>query len=197
MISEPGLEVAEIRRAALRLFAERGYRATTMADVGAAVGVRGPSLYRHVKSKQDLLVAVMIETMEALLDAQRAAVGAGGDPVLRLRRMVEAHVRYHAGHRDQAFVGNREIGNLDPPARDRILAMRATYERTLRGVIEEGRSAGVFAVEHPRLASYSILDMGIGVAAWFRPDGPHSAEQIAYTYADQAVRMLSPVPSEP
>ncbi|MFF5229675.1 TetR/AcrR family transcriptional regulator [Dactylosporangium sp. NPDC000521] len=191
MISEPGLEVAEIRRAALRLFAERGYRATTMADVGAAVGVRGPSLYRHVKSKQDLLAAVMVETMEALLDAQRAAAGAGGDPVLRLRRMVEAHVRYHAGHRDQAFVGNREIGNLDQPARDQILAMRATYERTLRGVIEEGCDAGVFAVEHPRLASYSILDMGIGVAAWFRPDGPHSVEQVAYTYADQAIRMLS------
>jgi AcrR family transcriptional regulator len=156
-----------IQAAALALFAERGYRATTMADIGAALGIRGPSLYRHVESKQILLSRIMLATMHTLLADQEAALAAGGDVVVQLRRMVEAHVRFHARHREQAFVGNR------------------------RAVIELGCAQGRFNVPEPRLASYAILDMGIGVAAWFRADGPHGVEQVAYTYAGQATRMLS------
>ncbi|MGW0476959.1 helix-turn-helix domain-containing protein [Streptomyces coeruleorubidus] len=54
----------EIRNAALVLFAERGYAATTMADIGEAVGMRGPSLYKHVGSKQELLTQIMTGTMD-------------------------------------------------------------------------------------------------------------------------------------
>ena len=102
-----------IRAAALRLFAQLGYRSTTMADIGAALGVRGPSLYKHVGSKQDLLVQIMVGTMNALIDDQHTARSAGGDITTQLRRMVEAHVRFHALNSEQAFVGNREIGNLE------------------------------------------------------------------------------------
>ena len=109
----------DIRAAALELFTRLGYEATTMADIGAAVGIRGPSLYKHVASKQDLLVQIMIGTMEDLLAAHRAAVASTEGPVERLRRATEAHVRYHARHRLEAFVGNREIRSLVEPHRGR------------------------------------------------------------------------------
>lgn len=101
-----------VRAAALTLFAERGYRATTMADIGAALGIRGPSLYRYLRAKREVLVEIMT---------------------------------------------NR---------------------------------TGQFAVGSERLASYAILDMGMGVAAWFRCDGQHSVDEIAYLYADFALAML-------
>ncbi|WP_019064049.1 TetR/AcrR family transcriptional regulator [Streptomyces prunicolor] len=185
------VDARTISAAALKLFAERGYRATTMSDIGAAIGIRGPSLYRHVTSKQVLLGGIMVDTMRALIADQQAALDAGGDVPLQLRRIVEAHVRYHAAHREQAFVGNREIENLEQPYRDQVLRLRRTYERGLRTVIERGCAEGDFTVAEPRLASYAILDMGMGVSAWFRPDGPHGAERIAYAYADYAIRMLT------
>ena len=184
------VDSAAVQAAALTLFAEQGYRATTMADIGAALGIRGPSLYKHVSSKQDLLAGIMLSTMNALIHDQSAALDAGGDAALRLRRVVEAHVRYHASHRQEAFVGNREISSLDPPHRRRVLALRARYERALRDLIEEGCRAGQFTVTSARLASYAILDMGIGVAAWFRADSEHSADDIAYAYADHALRIV-------
>ena len=79
----------DIRSAALELFTGRGFRATTMADIGAAVGMRGPSLYKHVESKQDLLARIMTSTMEALLTGYRTAVASSDDPVERLKAMFE------------------------------------------------------------------------------------------------------------
>ncbi|WP_406497221.1 TetR/AcrR family transcriptional regulator [Streptomyces sp. NBC_01604] len=61
-----------IRTAALELFTRLGYEATTMADIGRGVGIRGPSLYRHVAPKQDVLAQIMIGTMEDLLAAHSA-----------------------------------------------------------------------------------------------------------------------------
>ena len=180
-----------IAAAALHLFAERGYRATTMADIGAAVGIRGPSLYKHVRAKQDLLGAIMVDTMRSLIAVQQAALAAGGGTVLQLRRVVEAHVRYHATHREDAFVGNRDIGNLTEPYFGQVIALRDTYEHTLRNLLEAGCASGEFTAPHPRLISYAILDMGIGVASWFRSDGIYSADEIAYVYADIAVGMVS------
>lgn len=179
-----------IRQAALELFAERGYQATTMADIGAALGIRAPSLYKHVASKQDLLAEIMRGTMRSLIRHQQAVISAGGDPAIRLGRMVEAHVRYHAAHRQEAFVGNREIRSLDDRNRASILALRADYEQKLRAVIEEGSAAGLFNVQSPRLSSYAILDMGVGVSAWFRPDAEHSSDEIAYIYANHALRLV-------
>ena len=179
-----------VRAGALRLFAEHGYRSTTMADIGAVVGIRGPSLYKHVTSKQELLAEIIGETMTTLITQQRAAVAAGGPHVLRLRRAVEAHVRYHATHRDQAFVGNRELDNLEEPFRTEVLSQRRTYQHGLRGIIEEGCAAAEFSASDPRLVSFAILDMGIGVATWFRRDGDVDVNTLAYCYADLATQMV-------
>jgi AcrR family transcriptional regulator len=175
------------------LFAQFGYRSTTMADIGAALGIRGPSLYKHVGSKQDLLVQIMVGTMNALIEDQHTARMGGGDITTQLRRMVEAHVRFHALNSEQAFVGNREIGNLEQPHRDRVLALRAQYERGLRDAVAEGIDAGALATSDPRLASYAVLDMGVGVATWFSAAGPRTADQVAYAYAEFALAIFGAV----
>ncbi|GLP64795.1 hypothetical protein TUSST3_14150 [Streptomyces sp. TUS-ST3] len=177
-----------IRQAALRLFAAQGYWSTTMADIGAAVGSRGPSFYKHVASKHELLAEIMIGTMERLIADNIVAVSGTDDIRDQLRRSVEAHIRYHARHRLEAFVGNREIGSLDQPDQDRVLG-RSDYERCVRELIEQGVAEGDFHVQSARIASYSILDMGIGIAGWFHEGGEFSVDQLAYQYRDIALRI--------
>lgn len=181
----------EIREAALVLFTRLGYEATTMADIGAEVGIRGPSLYKHVASKQDLLVSIMIGTMDALLAAFASAVSTTSDPVERLRRATDAHVRYHCRHRLEAFVGNREIRSLLEPHRSAVLARRDQYERGFRRLVIDGVEAGVFSVASPRLASYAILDLGMGVANWYRSDGEHGENEVAWQHTEFALRMVA------
>jgi AcrR family transcriptional regulator len=191
----PPTRVAEIHAAALELFATRGFRATTMHDIGAAVGIRGPSIYKHVPSKQVLLSTLMTTTMDRLLAAQTVALHSATEHAGQVRQMVHAHVHYHALHRYETFVGNRELDNLDEPVRARLLQQRARYECNLRGVLSDGVAAGVFRILSAQLASYAILDMGVGVSSWFDPSGQYSADELADLYSTMALRMLGTDPA--
>jgi AcrR family transcriptional regulator len=151
--------------------------------------VRGPSLYHHVSSKHALLREIMVETMDRLLADHQAAVDSTDDVAEQLRRATEAHVRYHARNRREAFVGNREIWSLDEADRLLVLAKRDEYEGRFRSLIRLGVDEGRFRVGSVRLASYAILEMGIGVSSWFKGDGPLSEAQVAYQYGEFALRL--------
>jgi len=179
-----------ILESALELFATRGYQSTTMDEIGERVGIRGPSIYKHFRSKQDLLLVLMFQTMEQLLEGFESAVSASDDVGQQLKLAVEAHVRYHARHRFEAFVGTREINSLTEPERSKIVDLRGEYERKFRDLIERGRVEGRFNTGSSRLASYAILDMGVGVSVWFRESGAFDEDQIARYYGIMALRML-------
>jgi len=181
---------SDIREAGLALFAERGYHATSMGDIGRFIGVKGPSLYNHLKSKQEILVDIMVTTMQDLLAGFDRA-NSNGSPAQRLRNVMAEHVRYHATHPRDVRIGNREIPSLEEPAREVVLNLRNEYESKWRSLIQEGLDSGDFAIPSVRVAVYAILEMGIGVAQWYRPDGSLSLEQIAALYADMAARLLS------
>jgi hypothetical protein len=89
-----------------------------------------------------------------------------------------------------ALIVNRELSSLEEPVRSEVRALRREHERAIRAIIEEGREAGRFDVDSPALASFAILEMGVSVARWFRPDGSLSAEAVAEEYADFAVRIV-------
>lgn len=190
-LESPRLTREQIVDAALTLFSERGYRGTTIDDIGRAAGVRGPSLYHHVGSKQEILADVMLGVMGSLLADHRDAIARTSDVTEQLRLAIEAHVRYHARHRREAFVGNREIGSLEEPSRSFFLGKRDEYERALRAILDRGAAEGRFDPEQTRLASYAILDMGIGVATWFRPDGSVSEDEVVRRYGELALRIAA------
>src|ERR1700757_2209276 len=102
MAGKSAARTEEIRRAALELFTRQGYEATTMTDIGNRVGIRGPSLYKHVTCKQELLVQIMAGTMNSLLTEHDRALSGTDDPTARLRRAVDPPLRYPPRHRRPA-----------------------------------------------------------------------------------------------
>jgi AcrR family transcriptional regulator len=177
----------EVREAALTLFSERGYHGTSMRDIAEAIGVKAPALYNHVGSKQEIIKEIVLGTMERLFAEHEAAVAGVEDVAERLRRAVEAHVRYAVTHRREVLVNQRDVLSLEEDNRALLVDRRNEYEGLFRAIVERGIREGRFGVGSARLASYSILDMGNGVAVWFREDGPLSGEEVAAHYGEIAL----------
>src|SRR3982074_1319552 len=82
-------------RAAAQLFAERGSRNVGVDDVGAAVGVTGPAIYRHFAGKDAMLAEMLLRISERLLAGGTERVAAaGGDPAAQLRALVDFQVDF-------------------------------------------------------------------------------------------------------
>src|SRR4051812_49754568 len=88
----------QILRAAAQLFAQRGSRNVGVDDIGAAVGVTGPAIYRHFAGKDAMLAEMLVRISERLLagGTERGAA-AGGDPAEQLRALVDFPVGFGPG----------------------------------------------------------------------------------------------------
>jgi AcrR family transcriptional regulator len=162
-----------------------------MSQIADAVGIRVPSLYSHIRSKQDLLAEIMLATTERVWADYVGAVADRGTAPEQLRAAIEVYVHRHATHRRQAVVVNRDISSLAEPVRSQVLELRKLHEHAIRDLIAAGRSTGAFTVEDPSIASFAILEMGVSVARWFHDDGPLTADEVAHQYGQFAVNLVS------
>lgn len=89
-----------ILREAARLFTERGYQATTINNIGEAVGITGPGLYRHFESKQAVLVALIDETAGDFFDSASRIVDDAADAAEMIDRLVRLNVEVILDHRE-------------------------------------------------------------------------------------------------
>jgi AcrR family transcriptional regulator len=117
----------QILRAAAQLFAERGARAVGVDDVGAAVGVTGPAIYRHFASKDAMLAEMLVRISERLLAGGTARVAAAGDdPREQVRTLIAFQVDFALENPALITVHDRDLGSLpdDDAARVRRLQRR-------------------------------------------------------------------------
>lgn len=180
-----------IRDAAIELFYEHGYEATTLREVAAKVGIRVGSLYNHISSKDELLSSIMLGIMDDLLAALRAALRQHkDDPVECLRACVDTHIRFHANRAHEVFIGNSELRSLPAKYRRKVVTKRDQYERMIRGIIERLSEDGAAQVLDARLQTYAIVAMGTHVSSWYKPRGPMSLDDIVETYTQMVMRQL-------
>jgi AcrR family transcriptional regulator len=181
---------AAIHDAALRLFAERGYESTTMKAIAERVGIGASAIYNHVDSKQDLLRAIVKGTIQQLIDDAHAAIASTEDVEDQLRCAVCAHVKFHAEHRFEMVISERDITNLEEPARTGQIAYREEYIGIFERLIERGIALGRFDTRSPKLATYAILQMGMGVSIWYRRSGEMTPSDVGTLYAEYAARIV-------
>ena len=188
-LARPAEAVPESRRrqiesVAAQLFAERGYAGTGMREIARALQLQGASLYAHIGSKEDVLLAIVERAADQFAEAINPHVTSGAWPADKLRAMIRAHVGVVTDDLAAAAVYLEEWRFLAAERREIILGRRDAYERAFRGVIVEGTETGDFRIVDPRLATRALLSALNGIASWWRPEGPLNAAQVAESYAD-------------
>lgn len=149
---------------ATRLFAERGFDATSTAAIAAAAGVSEPILYRHFRSKQDLFVAIVSEVTRTTQDHWRKQMAGLSDPAEAFRTISAEWPRHmRACSLQYQVIHNALVSSRDPTVVAQLREHYAQMEAFLTGIIEEGQRTGVFRKNlHRKTAAWWIMNAGIG-----------------------------------
>ncbi|MDH3050987.1 TetR/AcrR family transcriptional regulator [Gordonia alkanivorans] len=136
---------AELLTAAARQMAERGFAAVRLEDIGRAVGISGPAMYRHFASKTELLDEMLVDISERLHDGGAEVVDRGGPPSETLLALIGFHIDVLVTKPDLIVVQDRDLSSMTPEANHRVRLLQRRYvERWVDVVIavyeQEGRT---------------------------------------------------------
>ena len=135
--SRGGLRREEILAAAAGLFARRGYHGVSIDDIGAAVGMSGPGLYRHFPGKEAVLSEMLLRISRQLLDEGSRRVEAAPDAAAALDAVLRWHIDFALGQPSLITVQGRELGNVPQPARRQIRRLQRLYVEEWVTVLSE------------------------------------------------------------
>ena len=116
---------ADIVRAAGRLFAEKGYSATTIRDIAGAVDMQSGSPFYHFKTKHDMLRAVVLEGIATIHAVVSAAASGEKAPRAAFEAMLRAHLDQLLGSEGRDFAATllHESRHLDPEVLAEVVAL--------------------------------------------------------------------------
>ena len=113
--------------AAARLFAERGFDRVSLEELGAAVGVSGPAVYRHFEGKQAVLGAMLVGVSEGLWVGGQAVVEKSADAAAALSQLIAFHVDFALANANVIRVQDRDLDSLADPDRHSVRALQRSY----------------------------------------------------------------------
>lgn len=134
-----------ILAAAAELFGARGYSGVSLEEIGAAVGVSGPAVYRHFAGKQALLGALLIGVSERLVAGGLDVTSRTGSGLERMQALVAFHVEFAIGNAHVIRVQDRDLAHLSDEARSDVRRLQRAYIElwidALSTLVDEDRDA--------------------------------------------------------
>lgn len=200
MAAQKGRNAERTRKAlmdtALGMFQQFGYEKTGLNRIGAELGISGPAIYYHFKSKSQLLVAAYRRRMEAMLEAQQA-MGAGMEVEEQLWTFVALHVRLQFGADQEAHYsgpycyGVAQLKMLcKEEDRGILTSIQNKYVKFACNLIQKGVDDGTFQRLDPTATAFAIFGMNNNAGMWFRPGNRISMAELSFMHADFALSLV-------
>jgi AcrR family transcriptional regulator len=175
----PDRTADRLLRTAAALFREKGYAATTTRELADRLRIQKASLYHHIRSKEDLLLSISLESLRRVTAAVgEAAAAATGDQ--RLHDMILAHVRSGLADRDLHTTMLNDLRSLSPGPQREVTDRRSEYERLFsEAIVAEQRAGRVRTDVDAHGLTLALLNLLNWTIFWYDPAGPLSADAIA------------------
>lgn len=171
LVSDPASARGRLLHEAARLFREKGYERTTVRDLAAAVGIQSGSLFHHFRSKEDILKAVMVETIRLNTALMRAAAEQCATPLDKLRALVRAELESINGQTGEAMaVLVYEWRSLSEAAQTEVLELRDIYEALWLSVLQQLAAQGQLTAD-PFITRRMLTGALSWTVTWYRPEG--------------------------
>ncbi|MCK5892596.1 TetR/AcrR family transcriptional regulator [Aeromicrobium sp.] len=177
-------------QAAAVLFKEKGFEATTLADIGEAVGVDRASIYYYVESKKELLLEAVTGVSSLNLDLAKSLAGQQHLATAeRIRMFILSTLRTYDENYPQVYVYIQEnmakVAPDDEPWAKEMARQVVEFESLIDELIREAIEDGTFRPGlDPRLTAKALWGMLNWTHRWHRPDGSTTVEQIAENFSE-------------
>lgn len=151
-----------ILRAATKVFANKGYFNSKVADIAKEAGIADGTVYLYFKSKEEILHSVFNRAMDEFITEGKQEIEKLEKVEDRLRRIAELHLEKLGSDREMAIVFQVELRGSTKFMEEFSAAGFASYLDIIRKTIEEGQNQGVFRKDmHPITCAkilYGALD---------------------------------------
>ena len=181
---------AQLLERATVLFAEKGVGAVSLEDVAKSMGMRRPSLYHYVSSKEDLLARIVGSFAAGGEAVVAGVIEQDWDPPTKLRAAARGLCLEVANGPSRFRLVLNSEGNLPSTVAARLRASKRAVTRGITDIIAEGVDQGDFRPLDPALAALATLGMCNWIAWWYEPGANQPPEQLADGIAEQAVRSV-------
>ncbi|MGI8665264.1 MAG: TetR/AcrR family transcriptional regulator [Jatrophihabitans sp.] len=166
--------------AAVSLFAEQGFDATSVNQVVARAGVAKGALYHHFESKDDLLYEVYRELVDRQLAGLTAILARNLPPAETLRALIGDLVQTTAASAAEAKVFARESHRLGDANQARVRSARRSIHDAFIELVRSAQASGRFGtVASPEMVTFTVFGVINELPVWYRPDGPKQPTQLA------------------
>ena len=172
----------DILDAAAQVIRQKGFHGASMADIAEAVKLQKASLYHHVNSKQDILLALLDRALDLLFEQIDTIANQPLPADEKLRQMIQTYLRLLAENSDLSSVLLFEHRSLEADQHARHIPNRDRFKSLWRNVIADGVGEGLFKCPDEALAVRALMGILNWTLTWYHPDGSLSIEQIADQY---------------
>jgi AcrR family transcriptional regulator len=181
---------AEVLRAAVRVFYERGYSDATVQDVADELGILKGSLYHYIKTKEDLLFWIF-EDIHAevgqILEEVRAAEGLS--PLERLELYVGRNLEFNIDNLDRISIYYHDMDRLSADRLQQVVAARREHDRFVADLIKSAQDQGLSdPTVDPKLAANCVFATIIWTYRWYRPGSGASRKAVVQTCQSYALQ---------
>jgi len=175
---DPETARGRLLASAARLFRDKGYAATTVRDIAAALGIQSGSLFHHFRTKEDILHAVMETVITAMLDDLTDQLAQAQTPREAVRALIAIELAYlHGPASDATSVLFHDWRALSDDRRTALLQGRNAYFALWDQTLATARSAGLTTIE-PEILRQFLHGALAWTSFWYRPDRPLSREAL-------------------
>lgn len=178
-ITDPSSARGKLLGCAAHLFKVKGYERTTVRDLASAVGIQSGSIFHHFKSKEEILFAVMEETIQFITAKMEAALENAVGPRERLLVLIRCELESILGGTGDAMtVLVYEWRSLSEINQKKILKLRDRYEGLWMDALLAAKDAGL-TVGEPFILRRFLTGALSWTITWFRADGSVTLDELA------------------
>jgi TetR/AcrR family transcriptional regulator, cholesterol catabolism regulator len=158
---------SEIVHISAQLFKEKGYSAVTMRDIAQAMNIKAASLYNHIKSKQEILVLIIIAIAEEFTHNMNQIVNSEETTIQKLEKIIQLHIDITLRDSNLLACLNNDWMHLENENLIYFLKMREDYEQNFRKIVKTGIANHEIKNLNPEVIIFSMLSTLRTLYLWY------------------------------